>query len=93
MSDEIKKYFICPVCFSIYSLDKPQEDDIMECKHCEEIEAVELGEFLFYSSASGLKELQADFQRSKHLDPDSKEFIVGNIEELITLIEEIKGEL
>ena len=93
MPENNKKYYICPVCFSIYSLDKPQEDDIMYCEHCDGVEVLEFSEFLYYSSASGLKELKEEFQRSKHLEPDLKDFIVKNIDEVITLIEEIKGEL
>lgn len=91
MDKEIKKYLICPVCFSIYSLDNPSKDDIMQCKHCEDVDTTEFSDFLYYSSAESLQDLKNDFKRSKHLDGDSKEFIVKNIDLLIELIEEIKG--
>ena len=64
----------------------------MQCKHCEDVDAIEFSDFLYYSSAEGLQDLKNDFKRSKHLDDDSKEFIVKNIDLLIELIEEIKGE-
>ena len=87
-----EKYLICPVCFSIYSLDKPQEDYIMLCEHCEDVEIVPLEEFLYYSSVESLKELKDNFIRSKHLDEDSKEFIVDNIKILIQILKECADE-
>lgn len=87
-----EKYLICPVCFSIYKIDKLQEDDIMLCKHCEDVEVVLLEEFLYYSSPESLKELKNDFIRSKHLDEDSKEFIINNIKILIQILKECANE-
>jgi len=87
-----QKYLICPVCFSLYRLDTLQEDGIIPCSHCEDVDTVLLEEFLYYSSMEGLSDLKSGFARSSHLDEDSKEFIVSNIEILIQLLEEFPYE-
>lgn len=86
-----EKYLICPVCFSLYLLDKDKEDVTVECEHCDNIDVLPLEEHLYYSSSESLDELKEDFKRSNHLDPDVKDFIINNIRVLISLMEEIEG--
>jgi len=92
MPENNKKYLICPVCFSLYHLDKQDEDGIIECEHCEDCEVLPLEDFIYHSSPSSLDELKEDFKRSSHLDPDVKDLIIGNIRILIQLLEEVKKE-
>ena len=92
MDKKSKKYLICPVCFSLYLLDNHEEDDIMECEHCEDVETLPMEEFLYFSSSSSLEELKEEFKRSGHLEPDVKDFIINNIRILIRLLEEIEDQ-
>ena len=65
-----------------WASEKAQMQESLTLKEKEKNEAV-----------AELDQLKEEFQRSKHLDADSQEFIVRNIEELIVLIKEIKGEI
>lgn len=85
-----EKYLICPVCFSLYSLDKYYADSIMECEHCEGVEVLPLEEFLYYSSVASLEELKEEFNRSNHLEADTKDMIINNLRILIQVLEEVK---
>ena len=89
--EQASKYLVCPVCFSLYHLDKQDEDDIIECEHCEDCEVLPLEDFLYYSSSASLEELKEEFKRSSHLDDDVKELIISNIRILISLLEEIES--
>lgn len=88
MDKESQKYLICPVCFSIFSLDKSECYDIINCDYCEDMQTVLFENFLYYSSLDKLKELRDEFKRSNHLDPDIKDFIIKNIEIVIKIIKE-----